>query len=145
MVYNMDVLFHDNDVDGVLVSTIVNNRFVVGVFLNKSISDFTPLHREFTGKIITYDREYLVKNGVLHSFDDEPAFKNKMAGNSIALRWFWDGIPHRLTGPAVLLNNQTNGTRQIFYVEGKRYPLNVFLTLTSLSEEEKLDLVLKYG
>lgn len=105
--------------------------------MNKKI-----VYGDVTGKIIVYtygvkSRHYTICNGILQSFNDEPAVWSNY-GNYL---WFHKGIIHRETGPAIL---NTSGSC-IFYMNNEKITLNEFIVKSSISDEQKIELVLKYG
>lgn len=100
------------------------------------------VYRDVTGKVIVYtdgvkSRYYTIYNGVLQSFNDEPAVWTNY-GNYL---WFHKGIIHRETGPAVLNSSGDYG----FYLNEEKITMNEFIVKSTISDEEKLELVLKYG
>ena len=100
------------------------------------------VYGDVTGKIIVYtdgvkSRHYTICNGILQSFNDEPAVWTNY-GNYL---WFHKGIIHRETGPAIF---HTSGSC-IFYMNNEKITLNEFIVKSSISDEQKIELVLKYG
>lgn len=89
----------------------------------------------FTGKIFSPTKTLTIRNGFLHSFNDQPAFES-----SFSLYWFNDGIVHRKGGPAKIINGENQ-----FYSWGHKINFNEYLKSMHFTNEEKLDLVLKYG
>lgn len=102
---------------------------------------------KFTGQIVIDNTDYYATflDGYFHSFNGEPAlymfdvFENK--GYSIRM-WMEGGSLHREDGPA-LINERTQ--HKEFYLSGLKLPLHHFIQVASLTDEQKLDLVLKYG
>src|SRR5574343_615227 len=112
--------------------------------VRRMFRNMKEVYNDFTGKIIIYtnralNRKYTLCNGVLHSFNDEPAVWTHYGRNL----WFHNGIIHRETGPALIHNyGEVVG---LFYLNDKEMSLYEFLENVPLSNEEKLELVLKYG
>lgn len=89
----------------------------------------------FTGKIISPTKNLTLRNGFLHSFNDQPAYES-----SSSVYWFNDGIVHRKGGPAKIINGENH-----FYSWGYENDFNEYLKSMHFTNEEKLELVLKYG
>lgn len=89
----------------------------------------------FTGKIFSPRKNLTLRNGVLHSFNDQPAYES-----SSSLYWLNDGIIHRKGGPAKIINGENQ-----FYSWGYKIDFNEYLKSMHFTNEEKLELVLKYG
>jgi len=89
----------------------------------------------FNGKIISPVVKLTLRNGVLHSFNDQPAYES-----SSSLYWLNDGIIHRKGGPAKIINGENQ-----FYSWGYKIDFNEYLKSMHFTNEEKLELVLKYG
>ena len=76
------------------------------------------------------------KNGLVHRDNDLPAIIN-YNGTMI---WYRNGKLHRDTGPAIIFNDGTKS----YFLKHIEYSFHEWLKLTSLSEEQKLYLVLEH-
>ena len=97
------------------------------------------VHHRLDGTIYTYT----IKDGLLHSFNDDPA-EIEDHPTEIEWSWFTNGVIDRRTGPA---NIYTRGGEEYytFYVNGVAYRLADFIYKVDISDEQKIELVLTYG
>lgn len=97
------------------------------------------VHHRLDGTICTYT----IKDGLLHSFNDDPA-EIEDHPTEIEWSWFTNGVIDRRTGPA---NIYTRGGEEYytFYVNGVAYRLADFIYKVDISDEQKIELVLTYG
>lgn len=117
----------------------------VGVF-DESKSKKVRLYEDFTGKIIVKCPSssviyYTLKDGVLHSYNDEPA----VLYNDDEKLWYDNGVLSRLTGPANSWCDDNGNQFVDFFVNGEAKPIGEFLRMCDMTDEEKLELVMLYG
>lgn len=137
----LETVFTDNEFDLHFLNEydiIDNNEF------KKMLKEITNKDN-FTGKISLLNSDYYATfcDGVFHSFNDNPALCigdvfNKQSTNKM---WINHGVLHRENGPAII-----NDTVSCFYFDGVEMPFCQFIqSVVSLSDEEKIELVLKYS
>lgn len=90
---------------------------------------------KFTGVILSLNQRISFKDGLLHSFDGQPALDAGMAS-----MWMSNGVPHRIGGPCT---TYTDSNRVKWAIEGKYYPFKDYLD--KLEDSEKILVVLKYA
>lgn len=138
-----------------LETIITDNKFNL-YFLNEyDIIDENKFREElkritnkdnFTGKVSILNSNYYATfcDGVFHSFNDNPALYMGdvfIINRAPTKMWMRNGDLHREYGPAII-----NDSTVCFYLEGVEMPFCQFIqSVVSLSDEEKLELVLKYG
>lgn len=135
----MEIIYHDDKVHGEIIASryIDTDKYCLYVdipnFQRKRVYD------TFTGKIVVNNEgsEFTLERGFLHSFNDNPALVRKHQH----FVWLSQGLVHRENGPA--LCNRVDGEK--FYINGVPQTFKEFLSLAKITDEEKLDLVLKYG
>lgn len=97
---------------------------------NEIIHDYTGnLHSIFSTAI------FVVENGFVHS-ENTPARYSETH-----ITFYENGLIHRRNGPAIIYCNEM----MEWHFHGEMYDLQEFLSMSDLTDEEKLELVLKYG
>lgn len=76
-------------------------------------------------------------SGRLHSYDDKPA----IVYTHDTKVWYKYGKIHREDGPAI---EWVNGDMQ-FYLNNKCYRFDVWIKETPVTDEQRLELIMKYG
>lgn len=82
-------------------------------------------------------------NGVPHR-EDGPAVIYKDG----TIHYFKNGKKHRTDGPATIYSQKVRSLgirRELWAIDGKIYSFREFIKLTSIPEEDKIALILKYG
>lgn len=92
---------------------------------------------EFTGAFECAGVWAFVRNGMVHNDADLPAMKTLR----YSIMFCENGAEHRLSGPSIFVE----GGKHAWAINNRRYTLKEFLELSDFSEEQKLELVLKYG
>lgn len=90
---------------------------------------------KFTGVILSPNQRISFKDGLLHSFDGQPALDD-----GVASMWMSNGVPHRICGPCT---TYTDSNRVEWAIEGKYYPFKDYLD--KLEESERIMVLLKYA
>lgn len=92
-----------------------------------------------------YRCEYTLKNGYLHSFNDEPAEIEIYDNGEYAKTWYTDGIIDRENGPADVFF-EYGVMRNVFYIDGEWIgEIEDFIDDPYISDDFKIEMVLKYG
>jgi len=104
-----------------------------------------------TGKRILSNYTGIVKNagnqrlitmldGAVHSFNDEPALIIMKDEYVLSRRWFCNGVFSRHTGPAVIFSDDYG-----FAIDGHTYAFDEFIKLSNATDEQKIEMLLKYS
>ena len=120
----------------VIADTYANGQKLMAVF---DATSGQRILQDFTGVVKNSGKRVTLLNGIVHSFNDEPAIS--MLDAVCTKQWVCNGVVSRHTGPALIY---FDGNYR-FVINGVKYTFDEFIKLSNATDEQKIEMLLKYS
>ena len=116
----------------------VNGERLVSCIMNNNSQE------SLNGKFKIGENLVFLKNGILHN-DEGPARFSIQLDNHMIIQFVDGGKFHRTDGPASLLKHNDGSTLYTWWLDDISKGFEDFINQTPISDDEKIELVMKYG